>query len=443
MTTENSPSPLIIPRSEHPISRSNIDREALKVMHRLRDAGFAAYLVGGGVRDIFLGKQPKDFDISTDAKPGQLRKLFRNSRIIGKRFRLVQVFFHGEKIVEVSTFRRRSEYDINGNEMVLAENNTFGTAVDDAFRRDLTINGLFYDIENFSVIDYVGGVQDIKDRVIRLIGDPERRITRDPGRMLRVIRHAARSGFAIEEKTWEATRKHRQMLTLCPVSRIRDEMLKDLRSGAARSWAMLAIASGLFSVIFPFYEGLVPASQEGMDLPPPDASSPCSLLLNILGVIDRLQGQSKDIPETLLLALLLIPWAQSELALITAGRQPQDRETFALSQKLRLRLDQALAHLNIKRVTIELIATLLVNLAVFEKYSSQEWPAWLSRKSYFMDGLQLFQFYREALGGLPVEEVRPSPALKAKPKTSEIRRRGRVPLFAEKSKGGVFGFRRK
>ena len=146
---DNTPIPRIIPRSSHPISRKNIDREALKVLYRLRDAGHVAYLVGGGVRDLYLGKTPKDFDISTDARPGQLRKIFKNSRLIGKRFRLVQVFFPGDKIVEVSTFRCRSEYDLNGGnssakEKVLAANNTFGTPSDDAFRRDLTINSLFY-----------------------------------------------------------------------------------------------------------------------------------------------------------------------------------------------------------------------------------------------------------------------------------------------------------
>ncbi|HSR36801.1 MAG TPA: poly(A) polymerase, partial [Desulfurivibrionaceae bacterium] len=190
MTPPPLPEPRIIPRSEHPISRANIDREALKVMYRLRDAGFRAYLVGGGVRDLMLGRTPKDFDISTDAHPGELRKLFRNSRIIGKRFRLVQVFYHGGKIIEVSTFRCRSEYEENGGDAVLAQNNTFGNPAEDAFRRDLTINALFYEIEHFSVIDYTGGVADLHNRIVRMVGDPERRITRDPVRMLRAIRHA-------------------------------------------------------------------------------------------------------------------------------------------------------------------------------------------------------------------------------------------------------------
>ncbi len=166
---------LIIPPSQHPIHESLLDREALKVLYRLRDAGFKGYLVGGGVRDLYLGKQPKDFDISTDARPGQLRKLFRNSRTIGRRFRLVQVFFRGNKIIEVSTLRSQSEHDLNGPDQVLPHNNTFGTLEEDAFRRDLTINALFYEVETNTIIDYVGGVRDLDDGVVRMVGEPGRR----------------------------------------------------------------------------------------------------------------------------------------------------------------------------------------------------------------------------------------------------------------------------
>ncbi|NOQ45593.1 MAG: polya polymerase, partial [Desulfobulbaceae bacterium] len=160
----------IIPASAHPIVEHAIDREALKVLYRLRDAGFSGYLVGGGVRDLYLGKRPKDFDISTNAHPGQLRKLFRNSRTIGRRFRLVQVFFRGNKIIEVSTLRSQSEFDIKDPHVVLPSNNTFGTLEEDAFRRDLTINSLFLEIENNTIIDYVGGVEDLKQGIVRIVG---------------------------------------------------------------------------------------------------------------------------------------------------------------------------------------------------------------------------------------------------------------------------------
>ncbi|MCW5204869.1 polya polymerase, partial [Desulfobulbus sp. N2] len=175
--------------------------------YRLRDAGYSGYLVGGGVRDLYLGNQPKDFDISTNARPGQLRKLFRNSRTIGRRFRLVQVFFKGNKIIEVSTLRSRSEYDSDEPDKVLPTNNTFGTLEEDAYRRDLTINSLFYEIESKTLIDYVGGVQDLTDGIIRIVGEPEQRIIRDPVRMLRAIRHAARNDFSIEKKPWRPSKR--------------------------------------------------------------------------------------------------------------------------------------------------------------------------------------------------------------------------------------------
>ena len=193
------PQPRIIPRPEHTVSRRDIELEALKVLYRLLHAGYTAFLVGGGVRDLLLGKKPKDFDVVTDARPGELRKLFRNSRIIGKRFRVVQFFFRGGHIVEVSTFRRRSEFDeVQEQDAPPAKDNTFGTPAEDAQRRDLTINALFYNIADFSLVDFVDGMEDLKAKRIRVIGDPAVRFVRDPVRMLRVLRHAARIGFSID-----------------------------------------------------------------------------------------------------------------------------------------------------------------------------------------------------------------------------------------------------
>ena len=162
------------PRAPH--LPQDIDPDALKILYRLYDHGFTAYLVGGSVRDLWLGKKPKDFDIATDAQPQEIRRLFRNSRIIGRRFRLVQVFFKGGKLVEVSTFRSRSEFEGEGD--ILAPNNTFGTPAEDAQRRDLTINGLFYNIGDFSLLDYVGGLEDLRQGIIRCIGDPEEKSSR-------------------------------------------------------------------------------------------------------------------------------------------------------------------------------------------------------------------------------------------------------------------------
>ena len=432
------PEPLIIPRAAHSISRKDIDREALKVMYRLRDAGFSAYLVGGAVRDLYQGKTPKDFDISTNARPGQLRSLFRNSRIIGRRFRLVQVFYGGGKIVEVSTLRCRSEFDEQAEDEALAHNNSFGTEAEDAFRRDLTINALFYEIENFTIIDYTGGVADLNNRIVRMVGDPDRRFARDPVRMLRVIRHAARSNFTIEEKTWQAILSHREDLRLCPDSRIRDELFKDLHSGASVPWARLAIASGLFFLLFPFYRGIL--SEEEVD-----ASEAGRLLLALFGVVDRLQAE-KPLPEHILLSLLMIPWAQAKFSL--SSLELKGQEAFAFSRKIRDQIDAVLAHLNVKRASKEAIASHLVNLPVFIRHGREgHWPGWLKKKSYFQEGLLLYRLYQEAAVGevvdfKPAETLPSSPGEKGKGKGRNGSRSGsRTPSFSRR-KGGVFGLKR-
>ena len=255
-----SSQPVTYDRDQHPISRRDISKNALKVLYRLQSSGFDAYLVGGGVRDLLLDLKPKDFDIATDATPEQVRKLFRNSRIIGRRFKIVHVRF-GPEIIEVTTFR--GDHDQGDDKTskrndagMLIRDNVYGDVEQDAIRRDFTINALYYTTEDFSVRDYVGGVRDLTDGIIRIVGEPEQRIVRDPVRMLRAIRHAARNNFNIEEKTLEAIRNHTDKLDLCPTSRIRDELLKDLRGGTSKAWAELALRTGVFSALFPLYNEL-------------------------------------------------------------------------------------------------------------------------------------------------------------------------------------------
>src|SRR5436853_7702564 len=203
--------PRIVPRQEHPISRNDIDPDALKVLYRLRQYNHTAYLVGGSVRDLLLGRHPKDFDIGTSAHPYQVKKLFRNCWIIGRRFRLAHVKF-GPKVIEVATFRRQvaagEEVVADGvpapdpttpeGEHLVHHDNTFGTPEEDAFRRDFTINALAYDIATFSVIDYVGGLDDLRSGIVRSNGDPDVRLREDPVRMLRAIALSARLDFTIE-----------------------------------------------------------------------------------------------------------------------------------------------------------------------------------------------------------------------------------------------------
>ncbi len=242
--------PRILDRSEHPISRRDIDLNVLKVLYRLTGAGHVAYLVGGSVRDLMLGRRPKDFDLATSAHPHQVRELFRNSRLIGRRFRLVHVFF-GPQNIEVATFRRRSEDTVEDGELLIRHDNTFGTPEEDAFRRDFTVNALFYDIRTFHVIDYVGGVEDLRARTVRAIGEPEIRLREDPVRMIRALRLCARFAFSLEPATEAAIREYRDELRKASMARLVEETYRTLGMvGAARALELM-LDFGLLDALLP------------------------------------------------------------------------------------------------------------------------------------------------------------------------------------------------
>src|SRR6266511_1604713 len=238
--------PTVIARSEHSISRRDIDPDALKVLDRLHEHGYSAYLVGGSVRDLLLKRRPKDFDIGTSAHPHQDKKLFRNCWIIGRRFRLAHVKF-GTKIIEVATFRRQlapgEEIVAEGvpapdpttpeGQHLIHHDNTFGTPEEDAFRRDFTINALAYDIATFSVIDYIGGLDDLRAGIVRSIGDPDIRLREDPVRMIRAIALAARLDFTIEPALLDAIRMHRHEIAKSSQPRLLEEYYKILRAGSS------------------------------------------------------------------------------------------------------------------------------------------------------------------------------------------------------------------
>jgi poly(A) polymerase len=240
--------PRIIPRPDHIISRANIDPDALKILIRLRKNGHIAYLVGGGVRDLLLERAPKDFDISTSAHPAQIKKLFRNCFIIGRRFRLCHIRF-GRKVIEVSTFRRQATSD--GDDPLIQRDNTFGTPEEDAFRRDFGVNALFYDVASFSVIDYVGGLKSLEKREMCAIGDPVVRFAEDPVRMLRAVSLACRLDFSIERNTLEGLRATRGEITKSSPARILEEFYKILRQGAARKTFESLHETGLLAYLLP------------------------------------------------------------------------------------------------------------------------------------------------------------------------------------------------
>ncbi|NBW40367.1 polynucleotide adenylyltransferase PcnB [bacterium] len=250
----NSTSPKIYPRNDHCVSRADIDTDALKIMYRLIRHGYKAYLVGGGVRDLLLGKKPKDFDIATDATPRKIKNLFRNCRIIGRRFKLAHIYFRNQKIIEVSTFRDSSKASSQNDSQekdIEEQDNTYGTPSTDAYRRDLTINALFYELSTFSIIDYVGGMKDLQSGTIRIIGEPAVRFEEDPVRMLRAVRHAARAGFEIEKKSVDAIKHHHELLTTASQVRVYEEFKRDLSGGAALPTLRLLRHTGLLTHLLP------------------------------------------------------------------------------------------------------------------------------------------------------------------------------------------------
>ena len=215
-------------RQEHCISRRNIDPDALKVLYRLSDSGYTAYLVGGGVRDLLLGRTPKDFDVGTSALPNEVKRVFRNCFLIGRRFRLAHIRF-GTKVIETATFRQNSqtvgeiiEHASEGPQ----EDNTFGTPETDAYRRDFTVNGLFYDIKDYTVIDWVGGMKDLEQKVIRAIGNPAVRFQEDPVRMMRAIKFSSRLGFTIEKRTAAAMKKYHSCILTAALPRVCEEVFR-------------------------------------------------------------------------------------------------------------------------------------------------------------------------------------------------------------------------
>jgi poly(A) polymerase len=243
----------IIPRSEHGISRQHIDEAALKVLYRLNKAGFKACLVGGAVRDLLLRRVPKDFDIATDATPEEVNDLFRNSRLIGRRFKLVHVQF-GRMVIEVATFRAAhddSESARQNAEGRILRDNVYGDISEDVWRRDFTVNALYYDISNFSVIDFVGGMEDIEQKRLRLIGDPDMRYREDPVRMLRVVRFAAKLGFSIDESCRDFIYQEGGLLQDIPAARLYEEALKLFHSGHAVLSLQLLRDYNLLQYLFP------------------------------------------------------------------------------------------------------------------------------------------------------------------------------------------------
>jgi poly(A) polymerase len=249
-------SPKVSPRASHNVSREEISRSALKVLYRLHKSGFQAFLVGGGVRDALLGLHPKDFDIATDAHPEEVRALFGNCRLIGRRFRLAHIRF-GKEIIEVATFRAASNGDQNRADVEhdhagrILRDNVYGSIDEDVWRRDFTCNALYYNIADFSIWDYIGGLEDVRRKRLVLIGDPDRRLREDPVRMLRAVRFAAKLDFTIEASVDQSIRKNHALLSNVPPARLFDEFLKMFQAGHSERTFELLRDYDLFGLLFP------------------------------------------------------------------------------------------------------------------------------------------------------------------------------------------------
>ena len=368
-----------------------IDEEALKVLYRLHRHGFLSCLVGGSVRDLLLGKVPKDFDVATNAHPHEIHALFKNSRIIGRRFRLVHVFFKGGKVVEVSTFRSHSEFEETlTDDGEILKTDSFGTPQEDALRRDITINGLFYNIADFSIIDYVGGIAGLQKKIIRTIGDPDEKFKQDPVRMIRVIRHAARTGFHIEEKTHQAILNNREEIRKCSPSRVRDEFLRELKEGTAASSLRLMTETGLIFSLFPDLRRAL-----GDDAI--SGKKNREFLLSLFGLLDQLMKAGRPIPESILLACFVSPFIRA-----VASEHPflgKREQSHYRTQTIRWAVHHLLSPFSFPKGAKEMAILMLAaqsNLRYFIQKGVV--PKRLRTKKYFKEAVLFFGIEAEATG---------------------------------------------
>jgi poly(A) polymerase len=338
----------IIPRDQHNVSRRDISPNALRVLYRLREGGFAAYLVGGAVRDLLIGGHPKDFDVATDATPDEVKGLFRNCRLIGRRFRLAHVVY-GREIIEVATFRANSDDGSGDRELHeggrLLRDNVYGSIEEDAVRRDFTANALYYAIEDFSVRDYVGGYEDVRNRLLRLIGDPETRYREDPVRMLRAVRLAAKLDFQIETATATPIPQLAPLLRDAAPARLFEECLKLFLAGHAVQSFIGLERHGLLSVLLPETAAALKANRSG---------ALRRMLLEGLKGTDARVANDEPVSPAFLFALLLWPaYCRALMSLQAQGvhaaeaqRRAADRvtvhqlETIALPRRFSLPMQE-------------------------------------------------------------------------------------------------------
>ncbi len=419
--------PVIIPRSEHSLSRKWISPNALRVLYRLKDKGHHAYLVGGGVRDLLLGREPKDFDIATNARPHEVKKVFRNCRLIGRRFRLAHIHFPNE-IIEVATFRAliseepeieagpgsaeqplvpgmqpqaesvapdvlaprptekpRSPRLLKTEDGMILRDNIFGTPEEDALRRDFTVNALFYNIVDFSVIDYVGGIKDLRSGLIRVIGDPVVRFIEDPVRMVRAVRFAAMLGFEIEENTYHAILELKDRVALASPSRMYEEVLKLFLLGEGEKTYQLLRRTGLFGVLFPRLNEWVDTESDGF---------PHIWIGKALEWVDACVQAGRQVPPHILFSLMFGQYIEEKAAeLRKAGASALDAVIRALAEFL---AEEAQRVMVPKKVGYPM-RDIYWNQYRFEKTAGRH-PLYFLRRPGFTDAFEYLRFTSEVTG---------------------------------------------
>jgi poly(A) polymerase len=377
------------------ITTSDIDQDALRVLSRLHRHGFEAYLVGGCVRDLLLGRAPKDFDVATAAHPRQIKRLFRNGRIIGRRFRLVHVVY-GDGIVETSTFRRQPP-EMNGDEddLLITEDNVFGSAAEDARRRDFTINGLFLDPSTWQVHDWVGGLADLEGRVLRAIGEPAVRFAEDPVRILRAIRFATRLGFRIGDRTWDAMCHLTGELVRSAPPRVFEELLRLLRSGTALGAFRMMRASGALRVLLPAVDEYLGKRDD----PDPAAHHRADTFWRLLGALDADRHGGGEFGPALLLAVLYLRLIERELETRGLGSTLEEAEPRAVIEVTGDVLATLTVPARVSRRAVERAKRIVAHQRRFTQSSgkSRSTLAFLESQD-FADSLHLYRLRSAAWG---------------------------------------------
>lgn len=377
--------PKILARPDHVVSRKQISSAAVKVLYGLKDAGYTAYLAGGGVRDLLLKRNPKDFDVATNATPEQVKQTFRNCRIIGRRFRLAHVYFRNE-VIEVATFRAPTPTEESEDSSFAAEDgivtrdNVFGSAEEDALRRDFTVNALFYNIADFSVIDYARGLEDLEKKILRVIGDPETRFTEDPVRILRAVRFAASLDFTIEEGARKAAREQAERLESCSSSRLYEEILKLMNCGKAERVFELSHELEVFEHLFP---------EIGAWLNAPDGDRKTHWLQKTFHQIDRWRAAGFNIAPALLFALFFGEYHEWVAGQLMKSENLSHAE--ALIEATHRHIRQLCGRIRIPKAVTAHIASIMAGQPRFLKMSSKNANRMLRHRD-FPEAFLYFKF---------------------------------------------------